>query len=141
MLRERMKEISSEFGALPNDMLRYSFLVELSAYVPPFIPEIMHESNLFAKCQSQVWIKLWVDKRTFQMQGTSDTLIIRGFIHVLKQLLNGCQVKEIASQPIDILDLCGLKNQISGTRGDGMAALLQEIQDFCLAQTEGNHQE
>ncbi len=141
MLAERLKEIAMEFSTLPNDMLRYSFLVELSAYVPTTIPEIMQEEYRFTKCQSQVWIRLGSAQGAFQMQGTSDTLIIRGLLHVLMQLFNDCPLEEIAEQPIDIVALCGLSKQISGTRGDNIGFLLQEIQNFCRreSQQEGIH--
>ena len=57
MLDDRIREIREELNAFEDEFLRYSFLVELSSYVPADQPELMKDENLHRGCQSRVWLR------------------------------------------------------------------------------------
>ena len=72
MIEERIKEIKEELNAFDDELMKYSFLVELSAYVDPDQPELMTEENRYHGCQSQVWVHYRIENGKFFMSATSD---------------------------------------------------------------------
>ena len=133
MIEDRIREIREELGAFDDAFLRYSFLVELSSYVPADQPELMREENLHRGCQSRVWIRFRTEDGCFHMDAVSDTLIIRGVLYVMMQLYNGLQVREIAERKIDFLKECGLEEHFSSDRVLGLTGIADAVYEYCRA--------
>lgn len=131
MIQQRLAEIREELGQFEDGFSRYAFLVELSAYVPADQPELTRERYLFDGCQSRVWVKMAERDGLFHMEATSDTLIIRGVLHVMMTLFNGCPVGEIEAERPDVLAECGIGAFFAGQRAGGMGALTASIYEFC----------
>ncbi len=130
-MEERIKEIKEELNAFEDELLGYSFLVELSAYVPPDQPELMKDEYLQRGCQSKVWIKYHMQDKTFQMEATSDTMLIRGVLYVIMQLYNGLTPAQITERKIDFLKECGIVRYFSGARIAGIGSITDSIYDYC----------
>lgn len=126
MLKDRIKEIETEFSELPDSFLRYSFLVELSAYVTDTPPELMVEENLFPGCQSRVWMMTTFQNGRLKLTATSDTLLIRGLLYVMMELYNDCTPQELLETPIDILALCKVTENFTSER----SANIKRMQEF-----------
>lgn len=130
-MEERIKEIKEELNAFDDELLGYSFLVELSAYVPPDQPELMKDEYFQRGCQSRVWIKYDLHDETFQMKATSDTMLIRGVLYVMMQLYNGLTPAQIAERKIDFLQECGIVRYFSGARIAGIGSITDSIYNYC----------
>lgn len=89
MLKERLAEMREELDSFDDEFAKYSFLVELSAYVSPRQEDLMQDAYLQRGCQSKVWLRCACDEGVFCMRATSDTLIIRGVLYILQELYNG----------------------------------------------------
>lgn len=131
MIQERLKEIRKELNAFDDELMKYSFLVELSAYVRPDQPELMKEENRHHGCQSQVWITYTVRDGKFYMNATSDTLIIRGVLYVMMELFNGLPPKEISESRVDFLKECGISQHFNGSRISGIGGITEAIYAYC----------
>jgi cysteine desulfuration protein SufE len=131
MLAERLREIRAELDAFDDEFTKYSFLVELSAYVSPDQPDLMVDENLQSGCQSQVWLALDAHDGVFSMRATSDTLIIRGILYIMQELFNGVPLEEIAQSDIDFLDELGIAEHFSDTRQLGIRSIASSIVSFC----------
>lgn len=131
MIEDRIREIREELGAFDDEFLRYSFLVELSSYVPAQQPELMKDENLHRGCQSRVWLRCREENGSFILDATSDTLIIRGVLYVMMQLYNGLTVREIAENKIDFLKECGLEEHFSSDRIAGLNGIADTIVSYC----------
>lgn len=132
MIRERLAAIREELGAMEDDFMQYSFLVELSAYVNPYQPELMREEYLQRGCQSQVWLRFRMESGLFYMEATSDTLLIRGVLYIMMELFNGLPPEEIAESKIDFLKDCGISRHFSGARVNGIQSIIDSIITYCL---------
>ena len=133
MIEDRVREIRKELGGFEDEFLRYSFLVELSSYVPADQPELMRDENLHRGCQSRVWLRFRTENGCFYMDAVSDTLIIRGVLYVMMQLYNGLPVCEIAERKIDFLKECGLKDHFSSDRILGLTGIADAVYEYCSA--------
>lgn len=131
MIEERIKEIKEELNAFDDELMKYSFLVELSAYVDPDQPELMTEENRYHGCQSQVWVHYRIENGQFFMNATSDTLIIRGVLYVMMELYNGLAPEEIAGHPINFLAACGISQHFTGARVSGIEGISDSVFRFC----------
>lgn len=131
MLKERLDEIRAELNTFEDDFMRYSFLVELSAYVNSDQPELMIEENLHKGCQSQVWIDFQIRNGLFFMNALSDTLIIRGILYIMMELFNGLSPKEITENRIDFLKELGLSQHFSDTRVSGIQGICDSVFTYC----------
>ena len=131
MIEKRLEEIRKELNAFDDDLMKYSFLVELSAYVKPDQPDLMKEENLHHGCQSQVWIRYRITDGKFYMNATSDTLIIRGVLYVMMELFNGLTPDEIVGSRIDFLKECGIAQHFSGSRISGIGGITDSVYAFC----------
>lgn len=130
-IETRIREIKDELNAFNDVFLKYSFIVELSAYVAPDQPELMTDNYLHHGCQSQVWINYQIENGIFTMKATSDTLVIRGVLYIMMQLYNGLTPEEITRRKIDFLKECDLTEQFSGARVNGITGIADTIYAVC----------
>lgn len=137
MLEQRLSDIRAELGSFDDEFTRYSFLVELSAYVSPHMPDVMVDEYLQRGCQSQVWLRCEEQDGLFFMRATSDTLIIRGLLYVIGELFNGVPVGEVAAFDVDLLAELGMKTHFSDTRQSGIASMIGAIVSFCRDRAAG----
>ncbi len=131
MLEERLKEIREELNSFEDELQKYTFLVELSAYIDPHQPELMTDQNLYPGCQSRVWVRYELRDGGFYMTSTSDTLIIRGVLYIMQELFNGLPPEEIAGAKLNFLEACGIAEHFSDTRTSGIQGLVDDVKRYC----------
>jgi cysteine desulfuration protein SufE len=137
MLEQRLNDIRTELDSFDDEFTKYSFLVELSAYVSPSMPDIMVDEYLQRGCQSQVWMRLEEKDGCLYLRATSDTLIIRGLLYVMGELFCGVPVEEFTAFDGDLLDALGIKAHFSDTRQSGVASIVSSIVGFCRVRAAG----
>ena len=136
MIEERIREIRDEINAFDDELMQYSFLVELSAYVDPHQNELMTDEHLHHGCQSRVWTKFRIEDGKFFMNATSDTLLIRGVLYIMMELFNGLPPEEIDERRPDFLAECGIARHFSGTRVSGLNGITESVYDYCHSAAE-----
>ena len=136
MIQQRLAAIRAELGAMEDDLMQYSFLVELSAYVDPHQPELMQDRYLHRGCQSRVWLKPDTENGLFHMKATSDTMLIRGVLYIMMELYNGLPPEEIAAEKFDFLSECGISGHFSGARVSGIASITDAVRAYCRRLSE-----
>ncbi len=136
-IEKRIEEIRGEMGQFTDVLTRYSFLVELSAYMIDPDPYLLTEEWLYPNCQSKVWIRYSFGDEGLEIEAFSDTLIIRGILYVLTELYRGCTAEEIAETDVDVLTLCGVEEQFNSTRSGNIKRLQNDLREYackCLSQ-------
>ena len=131
MLKERLDEIRKELNDFDDELMKYSFLVELSSYVDAHQPELMIPENLHHGCQSLVWIRCRIEEGKFYMNATSDTLLIRGVLYVMMELFNGLTPEEILENRIDFLKDCGISQHFNESRVSGIRGITEAVYGCC----------
>ncbi len=131
MLQERWNAIKDELFQFDDEYTRYSFLVELSAYVPLHQEQLMQPQYLYEGCQSRVWLKLGQKNGCLTIEATSDTMFIRGILYVMMELYRDVPLEEIAKHPIPFLEEGGFATQLTTARSAGIKGILDQIALFC----------
>jgi cysteine desulfuration protein SufE len=113
---------------------RYKYIIDLGRELPP-MPESLHtDDRLVRGCQSQVWIDYRVDSGRLQLAVDSDAFIVKGLLAVVLAAYNNRTPAEVLSFNIDdYFEQLDLLRHLSPTRGNGLRAMVQRIQDIARA--------
>ena len=132
-LQENRKKLREEFSEFEDGFERYAYLVEISGLLPP-MPAAQHiPENLVRGCQSQVWLHAWCEDGRFYFSGDSDTMIIKGVLLLLQDLVNGIPLEEAATLEVDVLGDAGLSAEFSDTRQKGIGAAVEKLREKAKA--------
>lgn len=129
LLQQRLQELIEEFDELDDGFSRYAYLVELASLLPPYPEELRTDDHLVQSCQSRVWLAPREEKGAFYFDADSDTLIIKGILLVLSDLLCGLPVSQAAELDLDILTSIGLRQEFSDQRQKGIAAAISILKE------------
>jgi cysteine desulfuration protein SufE len=121
--------IRDEFAFFGDWAERYQYLIDLGRKLPPFPEAWKTEDNRLLGCQSNVWVVAEGDADDLEFHAVSDSAIVSGLVYLALRVYSGRSAAEILATPADYVDTIGLSRQLSPTRSNGMAALLQKIRD------------
>ncbi|WP_339828107.1 SufE family protein [uncultured Arenimonas sp.] len=126
---EAQAAIADEFSFFGDWSERYQYLIDLGRKLPPFPEEWKTEDNRLQGCQSMVWIVPEGDAKDLRFKAISDSSIVSGLIYLALRVYSGRSAEEILATTPDYIADIGLAKHLSPTRSNGLAALLQFIQD------------
>lgn len=121
-IQENLQQLKEEFSEFEDGFERYVYLVELASLLPPYPEDKRTAEHLVRGCQSQVWLHSYSRDGVFYFDADSDTLIIKGILLVLQDLLSGVSLQEVSTLNLDVLDALGLTGVFSDTRQKGLGA-------------------
>ena len=126
-----MEEIKKECGQFEDSFGLYSFVTELSVYLPAASDDLCTDTYRLRDCQSDVWLRMQIKDGRFFMEAASDAMIIRGILYIMIELYNGCDPAEIAESEVDIFELCRLGDSFTAARKNGIGSVSSRIRNFC----------
>lgn len=126
-INEIQDEIIEEFDAFEDWMDRYQLIIDMAAELEPFAEEDRTEQNLIDGCQSKVWFTAKVEDGKVIYHGDSDAILVRGMVALLIRVLSGHTPQEIADADLYVLDAIQLREHLSPTRSNGLAAMLRQM--------------
>ena len=110
---------------------RYKYIIELGRELPPMAAELHTEDRLVRGCQSQVWIDTALENGRLQLLADSDAFIVKGLLGLVLAAYNNRTPAEILAFDIDAyFQQLELLRHLSATRGNGLRAMVQRIQDI-----------
>lgn len=127
---EAQEAIVAEFASLPDWGERYQYLIDLGRRLPPFPENAKTEEHRLRGCQSQVWIIAEPQGDRLVFRAASDSAIVSGLIALALRVYSDRTPEEILATPPDFVERIGLKEHLSLTRANGLAALLRKIREF-----------
>ncbi len=131
---EAQAAIAEEFGYFGDWSERYQYLIDLGRKLPPFPEDLKTEENRLLGCQSMVWIVADGNADALEFHAISDSTIVSGLIYLALRVYSGRSAADILATPADYITGIGLSKHLSPTRSQGLAALLQFIQDTARRQ-------
>lgn len=128
-IAETQAEIVKEFDDFEDWQEKYEFIIELGYDLAPLDPAYKNEAHRIQGCQSAVWLHADYLPATHQMLYTadSDSMIVKGLISLLIQVLSLHHPQEIVSAELSFLGKIGLDKHLSSTRSSGLNAMIQEM--------------
>lgn len=131
------KEFIQDFQTLGDGFEQYSYLVELSAMLPPLSEEKKTEERLVKGCQSHVWLDMYTEDGAFYFDADSDTFIIRGILYLLRRIFCGQPFAEVAEAEITLFTETELYATFENDRQKGIGYVIQSIKDYAREQERG----
>ena len=126
-INETQDEIIDVFEMLDDWMDRYQLIIDMAAELNPFPEADRTEQNRIDGCQSQVWFTARLEDGKIVYAGDSDAILVRGIVALLIRVLSGHTPAEIASADLYFIDRIGLREHLSPTRSNGVAAMLRQM--------------
>lgn len=109
---------------------RYKYIIDLGKQLPAMSDEKKTEEFLLRGCQSQVWIDSEQANGKLMFEADSDAHIVRGLLGVVLAAFNYKTPADILAFDIDdYFAQIDLVKHLSPTRGNGLRAMVQRIQD------------
>lgn len=132
-INEVQDEIIEEFSGFDDWMDKYQLLIDMGSGQEPLPEEYKTEQNLIDGCQSRVWLQADYREGRVVFRAESDALIVKGIVDLLVRVLSGHTPQEILDSDLYFIDRIGLKEHLSPTRSNGLAAMLKQMKMYALA--------
>lgn len=133
-LQEVQAEVIEDFSMYDEWLDKYEYLIDLGRKLEAFPEELKTEDRLIKGCQSRVWLDTVVDGDRLYFRADSDAIITRGIISLLIGVYSGRTAREIADDDFSFVDSLGLRENLSPTRANGLASMIET-----LRRTAQNH--
>lgn len=128
------EQIISEFSLFDEWMDKYNYLIELADTLPEIDPARRTERYAISGCQSRVWLAAHLDEQgRVRFTADSDAIITKGIVSLLVRVLDGRTPREILDTDLYFIDRTGLRENLSPTRANGLAAMVKQMKLYALA--------
>lgn len=131
-INEIQDELIEDFSEL-EWMDRYQMITDYAKELTGFDPADRTDTNLIDGCQSKVWFTAKMEDGKLIFRGDADALLVKGIVAMLIHVLSGHTPKEIADADLYFIDDIQLREHLSPTRSNGIAAMLKQMKLYALA--------
>lgn len=133
-IKEIQERIVEEFSMYDEWLDKYEYLIELGKSLEPLEDSLKTEDRLIKGCQSRVWLDTNVQPdKSLVFRADSDAIITKGIISLLISVYSGHKSDEIAADDFSFIDRLGLRENLSPTRANGLASMIQTIRQTAEA--------
>ena len=133
-LQEAQAEVVEDFSMYDEWLDKYEYLIDLGRRLEAFPEELKTDDRLIKGCQSRVWLDTVVEGDRLHFRADSDAIITKGIISLLIGVYSGRTAREIAEDDFAFVDRLGLRENLSPTRANGLASMIET-----LRRTAQNH--
>jgi len=127
-------DIVETLGFFDNWEDRYKYIIDLGKALPALPVDLHTPDRLVRGCQSQVWIDTRMQNGRLQLAVDSDAFIVKGLLGIILAAYNDKTPAEILAFDIEsYFDQLQLLRHLSPTRGNGLRAMVQRIQEIAGA--------
>lgn len=126
-LQETQAQIIEDFSMYDEWLDKYEYLIELGKNLESFPEELKTEDRLIKGCQSRVWLDARMEDSKLIFSADSDAIITKGIISLLISVYSGRTAEEIVSDDFSFIDSLGLRENLSPTRANGLASMIETI--------------
>jgi cysteine desulfuration protein SufE len=126
-VNEIEKQLIDDFNLLDTWEERYDYLIELGQNLPEMPDALKTDLNLVRGCQSSVWFDIRCEQGRLWFQADSDSLIVKGMVAILTQVLNGRPASEVLQFDLTLFETLGLWRHLSSQRTNGLTAMVTHL--------------
>ena len=134
-INEIQDEIIEEFNMFDEWLDRYQLIIDYANELKKHpMPEAdKNDQNKIDGCQSTVWFTCRMEDGKIYYNGDSDAILVKGIVALLLHVLSGHTPEEIIKADLYFIDRIGLREHLSPTRSNGVAAMLKQMRLYALA--------
>ena len=126
-LKEVQAEVVDDFSMYDEWLDKYEYLIDLGRRLEAFPEDLKTEDRLIKGCQSRVWLDATVEDGRLYFRADSDAIITKGIISLLIGVYSGRTAREIAEDDFSFVDQLGLRENLSPTRANGLASMIETL--------------
>ena len=126
-LQEIQAEVVDDFSMYDEWLDKYEYLIDLGRRLEPFPEELKTDDRLIKGCQSRVWLDTREEGGRLYFRADSDAIITKGIISLLIGVYSGRTAREIAEDDFSFVDKLGLRENLSPTRANGLASMIETL--------------
>ncbi len=126
-LEDAKAAVVEEFSMFDEWLDKYEYLIDLGKKLEMFPVEHKTDDKLIKGCQSRVWLDVEVQDGKLLFTADSDAIITKGIISLLISVYSGRSAEEIAGDNFDFVEQIGLRENLSPTRANGLASMIDTI--------------
>ena len=127
-LLEKQQKMIEDINALGDAFDQYAYLIIKAQQLPAWPENDRQEKWKVPGCQSQVWLQIRQENGRIYFDADSDTLILRGVLQLLRELLCGEPAAEVAGLHVSLFQDTDLGATFTSDRNTGVRSILQRIQ-------------
>ena len=131
------QEIIDEFAFFDDWMQRYEYIIEMGKALEGLPDDRKDDAHKVPGCQSQVWFYARQENGRIQFDADSDAMIVRGLIALLLRVYSNRTPDEIISTPPEFFEALELGSHLSGSRANGLHAMVTRIHAYANAFRDG----
>lgn len=128
-IEEKQERFIKDFNEIGDSFDQYAYLIELSCLLPPLSRELKTDENIVEGCQSTVWLDMHTDGGVFNFASDSNTLIIKGVLYILQEILNGQPVEAVAGSKLSFLQETAIMDTFESERRKGLGYVIAKLQE------------
>lgn len=132
-IREKEQRFIDDFNDIGDSFDQYAYLIELSCLLPPLAEELKTDENVVEGCQSTVWLDIHTDGGVFKFASDSNTLIVKGVLYILQEILNGQPAAEVAAAKLTFLRDTAIMDTFESSRQKGLGYVIAKLQETAAA--------
>jgi len=126
-INENQDQIIEELLPLNDWFEKYEYLVSLGKALKPLDEEFKTDDNLIKGCQSKVWLRAEKKDNKICLAADSDTLITKGILALLLQVLNNQSPEDIINCNLYFVEKIGLSTNLSPARANGVVSIIKQL--------------
>jgi len=128
------EDILDTLGFFDDWEERYKYIIDLGKQLPAMPDAKKTDAHLIRGCQSQVWIDHAIIDGKLVLEADSDAHIVKGLLGVVLAAYNSKTPAEARDFDVDgYFAEIDLIKHLSPTRGNGIRAMVQKIQELAAA--------
>ena len=129
-IQETEQKYLEQFAQIDDEFDKYTWMMYLAGKLPQAAEELHRDENLLKDCQSKVWLTMKMENGRVRIQADSDTLIIKGLLTMMTELLDNRTPGEIRQHDILLFRRLDVESVLNDARKAGMNTLVDRIRDF-----------
>ncbi|MCO6494398.1 MAG: SufE family protein [Bacteroidetes bacterium] len=132
-IKEKQEKIIAEYSAYTDWMDKYQKIIEAGKHLPPMDEYQKTDDKLIRGCQAKVWLDATIKDGKVFFNADSDTLITKGLIALIINVLNGETAMDILKTELFFPNQIGLKEHLDPTRANGLLNMIKQIKLTALS--------
>ncbi|MBN2663743.1 MAG: SufE family protein [Bacteroidales bacterium] len=124
---QTQQEIVEEFSMFSDWMDKYEYIIDMGKNLEQLPDDFKKDEFLIPGCQSRVWlVPEFRDDKVF-FKTDSDAIITKGIACLIVRIFNGRTKEEISKSKLFFIEKIGLVQNLSPTRANGLASMVDKI--------------
>jgi len=126
-LQEKENALYETFEWIEDPLDKYELIMDMGKKLAA-LDSIYHQENYQVKgCQSAVWLRAYKKDDLIYYEADSNTIITKGLVAILVQLLSGESANTILMYDFAIIDRLDLRSHLSSQRNNGFSAMIEKM--------------